>query len=71
MVSEDAQSRVAWSEEHTVAIEAYFSKFPVWADKSQIIAHLEGAPSLRDVLAREGAQHCYQKVRNIFKRCGN
>ena len=45
MVSEGAKSRMAWSEEHTEAIEAYFSKFPVSPDKSQIIAHLEAAPS--------------------------
>ena len=67
-VSEGARSRLAWSEEHTEAIEFYFSKFPVRPDKSQIIAHLEAAPSLRDVLAKEGATHCYQKVKNIFKR---
>ena len=64
-VSEGARSRLAWSEEHT---ESYFSKFPVRPVKSQIIAHLEAAPSLRDVLAKEGATRCYQKVKNIFKR---
>ena len=48
MVSEGAKSRVAWSEEHTEAIEAYFSKFPVSPDKSQIIAHLEAAPSRQE-----------------------
>ena len=67
-VSEGARSRLAWSEEHTEAIESYFSKFPVRPDKSQIIAHLEAAPSLRDVLAKEGATRCYQKLKNIFKR---
>ena len=63
--------RKTWNPHDKAVIESKFRSLPHVKSKKAIMEAFSSDPVLRHILDREGAQRCYEKVKNFIKSKGH